>query len=268
MSGFFLWTLLQKGSERCVLNDFDLQNYPSPCPLVVIFNVSTCIQAREHDSNLCNGHRQDVSSWRCCGEQRRSSRVITAGSRWQCSGLRCGWSSDSIAEETDSSPDPELGWRGETTALLLFFVVHLSDLRVRSHHSHCLSQAFFGGRQELPRERNFPRFDWSLKACAFSAFCAFLCVLTPRTRAESNIAGFIDALLPPLFFIPLPPSQMDQQHFSLGLVFSTKVCRKLTLPIWRSCLNFQRQECYEQLLHLRCYLWSSLCSALLSCRWL
>ena len=27
---FFLWTFLQKGSERCVLIDFDLQNYPSP----------------------------------------------------------------------------------------------------------------------------------------------------------------------------------------------------------------------------------------------
>ena len=27
---FFLWTILQKGSERCVLIDFDLQNCPSP----------------------------------------------------------------------------------------------------------------------------------------------------------------------------------------------------------------------------------------------
>ena len=27
---FFLWTFLQKGSKRCVLIDFDLQNYPSP----------------------------------------------------------------------------------------------------------------------------------------------------------------------------------------------------------------------------------------------
>ena len=27
---FFLWTLLQNGSERCVLIDFDLQNYSSP----------------------------------------------------------------------------------------------------------------------------------------------------------------------------------------------------------------------------------------------
>ena len=56
-------------------------------------------------------NRQDVPSRRCCGEHRRSSRVITAGSRWrrQCSALRCGRSSDSIpvAEETDSSPDPE-----------------------------------------------------------------------------------------------------------------------------------------------------------------
>ena len=31
MSGvFFLRTILQKGSERCVLIDFDVQNYPSP----------------------------------------------------------------------------------------------------------------------------------------------------------------------------------------------------------------------------------------------
>ena len=27
---FFVWTIPQKGSERCVLIDFDLQNYPSP----------------------------------------------------------------------------------------------------------------------------------------------------------------------------------------------------------------------------------------------
>ena len=27
---FFLWIILQKGSERYVLIDFDLQNYPSP----------------------------------------------------------------------------------------------------------------------------------------------------------------------------------------------------------------------------------------------
>ena len=33
--------------------------------------------------------------------------LITAGSRWQCSRLICGRSSDAIAEETDSSPDPE-----------------------------------------------------------------------------------------------------------------------------------------------------------------
>ena len=54
--------------------------------------------------------------------------------------------------------------RGETTALLFFVVVHLSDLRlrVRSHHSQ---SSFFSRRQELPRERNFKRFDWPLNAC-------------------------------------------------------------------------------------------------------
>ena len=54
--------------------------------------------------------------------------------------------------------------RGETTALLFFLVVHLSDLRlrVRSHHSQ---SSFISRRQELPRERNFPWFDWPLNAC-------------------------------------------------------------------------------------------------------
>ena len=112
-----------------------------PCPLAVIFNVSTCIQAREHDSNLCNGHRQDVPSRRCCGEHgAESSRVpITSGSRWQCSGLRCGRSSDSIAKETDSSPDPEEE-RQQHSALLccpsLWPPSSLTPL-------YCLSQAFF-----------------------------------------------------------------------------------------------------------------------------
>ena len=36
-------------------------------------------------------------------------------------------------------------WRGETTALLLFFVVHLSDLWVRSHHSQSSFFFFFFG---------------------------------------------------------------------------------------------------------------------------
>ena len=133
-----------------------------PCPLAVIFNVSTCIPVREHDSNLCNGHRQDVPSRRCCGEHRRSSRVITANSRWQCSGLRCGRSSDSIAEETDSSPDPEEERQQHSCSSLLSI-----SLTSEFAHTTSLSQSslFFFWRHELPRERNFPRFDWPLNAC-------------------------------------------------------------------------------------------------------
>ena len=68
----------------------------------MIFNVSTCILAGEHNSNLSNGHCHEIPSRRCCGEHRRRSRVITTGNRWQCSKLRCGWS-----EETESSTEKE-----------------------------------------------------------------------------------------------------------------------------------------------------------------
>ena len=134
-SGFFLWTILQKGSERCVLIDFDLQNYPSPV-LWRWFSMYPRVHAREHDLNLCNGHRHDIASRRCCGEHRRSSRAITAGSRWRCFGLR---SKMRVVIRFKTRRNRFIARRGETTELLLFFVVHLSDLRVRSHHSHSVS---------------------------------------------------------------------------------------------------------------------------------
>ena len=83
-------------------------------------------------------------------------------------------------------------WRGETTALLLFFVVHLSDLRVRSHH-FTVSQVFFFLAPRVTKRKEFPAV-W-LTAQRMRG------VLTPRTRAESNIAECIDASLPPPFFL-------------------------------------------------------------------
>ena len=140
-----------------------------PCPLAVIFNVSTCIQAREHDSNLCNGHRQDVPSGRCWGEHRWSSRVITAGSRWQCSGLRCGRSSDSIAEETDSSPDPEEERQQHSCSLL--------SISLTSEFAHTallwlsLSQSsfFFGAKRYQEKGISRGLIDRSTHAWGFNA---------------------------------------------------------------------------------------------------
>ena len=162
-----------------------------PCPLAVIFNVSTCIQAREHDSNLCNGHRQDVPSRRCCGEHCRSSRVITAGSRWQCSGLRCGRSSNSIAEETDSSPDPEEERQQHSCSSLLSI-----SLTSEFAHTTSLSQSslFFFGAKSYQRERNFPRFDWPLNACV--GFWR----LEPELSQTSQNASMRRCHPPPPFF--------------------------------------------------------------------
>ena len=61
------------------------------------------------------------------------------GSRWQCSGLRCGRSSDSIAKETDSSPDPEEERQQHSCSSLLSISL-TSEL---AHTTHCLGQAFF-----------------------------------------------------------------------------------------------------------------------------
>ena len=67
----------------------------------------------------------------------------------------------SIAEETDSSPDPEEERQHSCSSLLSF------SLTSEFAHTTSLSQSslFFFWRQELPRERNFPRFDWPLNAC-------------------------------------------------------------------------------------------------------
>ena len=168
MSGFFLWTILQKGSERCVLIDFDLQNYPSPV-LWRWFSMYPRVSKLVSTTRICamvivkTFLREDA----VCGEHRRSSRVITAGSRWQCSGLRCGRSSDSIAEETDSSPDPEEE-RQLSTALLLFFPSLWPPSSLTP--LHCLSQAFFFGAKSY-QEKGISRglIDRSTHAWGFDA---------------------------------------------------------------------------------------------------
>ena len=153
------------------------------------FNVSTCIQAREHDSNLCNGHRQDVPSRRCCGEHRGSSRRDNR--RQQVTVFRAKMRAV-IRFNSRRNWFIARPWKGETTALLLFFVVHLSDRRVRSHHFTVSVKPFFFWRQENTKRKEFPAV-W-LTAQRMRG------VLTPRTRAESNIAECVDASLPPPFF--------------------------------------------------------------------
>ena len=169
-----------------------------PCPLAVIFNVSTCIQAREHDSNLCNGHRQDVPSRRCCGEHRRSSRVITAGSRWQCSGLRCGRSSDSIAEETDSSPDPEEERQQHSGSSLL-------SISLTSEFAHTtlsltvsvkVKLFFFGAKRYQEKGISRGLIDRSTHAWGFDAS-------NPSWVKHRRMHRCVVAS--PFFFIPLPP---------------------------------------------------------------
>ena len=139
-------------------------------------------------------------------------------------------------------------WRGETTALL-FFVVHLSDLRVRSHRSHCLSPAFFlapGGT----KRKEFPAV-W-LTAQSMRG------VLTPRTELSqtSQIASM--RLCHPLCFIPLPPSFVKCLY--INWVLSFLVCSVLPctgpdeswhetyrplkqfLPLFPSCLSVYRPQ--------------------------
>ena len=103
----------------------------------MIFNVSTCIQAREHDLNLCNGHHHDILSRRCCVEHHRSSCAII-NRRQQVTVSRAKMRA---VIRFNSRRNRFIARRGETTALLLFLVVHLSDLRVRLHHSQ---SSFFG----------------------------------------------------------------------------------------------------------------------------
>ena len=177
---------------------FWLAELSFPCPLAVIFNVSTCIQAREHDSNLCNGHRHDVPSRRCCREHRRSSRVITAGSRWQCSGLRCGRSSDSIAEETDSSPDPEEERQQHSCSSLLSI-----SLTSEFAHTTSLSQSslfFFGAKSYQEKGISRGLIDRSTHAWGFDAS-------NPSWVKHRRMHRCVVATPPPPFlFLPLPPT--------------------------------------------------------------
>ena len=68
-----------------------------PYPVAVIFNVYICIQAHEHDLNLCNGHRHNIPTRKCSGEHRRRSRSPCRNCRhtgdcvWT---LTCQWSSN------------------------------------------------------------------------------------------------------------------------------------------------------------------------------
>ena len=182
-----------------------------PCPLAVIFDVSTCIQAREHDWNLCNGHRQDVPSRRCCGEHHRSSRVITAGSRWQCSGLRCGRSSYSIAELTHRQT---LKRRDNSTPALLccpslWPPSSLTPL-------HCLSQAlFFGAKSYQEKGISCGLIDRSTHAWGFDAS-------NPSWVKHCRMHRCVVATPPPFFFLfhyPLPKvSYGSFQYFSLKKV--------------------------------------------------
>ena len=86
-------------------------------------------------------------------------------------------------------------WRGETTALL-FFVVHLSYLTSEFAHTALTVSVklfFFFLAPRCTKRKEFPAV-W-LTAQRKRG------VLTPRTRAESNIAECIDASLPPPFFL-------------------------------------------------------------------
>ena len=194
MSGFFLWTILQKGSERCVLFDFDLQNYPSPV-LWRWFSMYPRVSKLVSTTRICA--MVIVKTFlpeRCWGEHRRSSRVITAGSRWQCSGLRCGRSSDSIAEETDSSPDPEEERQQHSCSSLLSI-----SLTSEFAHTTSLSQSsLFFWRQELPREGiSRGLIDRSTHAWGFDAS-------NPSWVKHRRMHRCVVAT--PFFFIPLPPN--------------------------------------------------------------
>ena len=99
-------------------------------------------------------------------------------------------------------------WRGETTALLLFFVVHLSDLRVRSHHFTVSVKPFFW-RQELPRERNFPRFDWPPNACV-----GFWRLEPKLSQTSQN--GSMRRCHPPFFSFHYPLHTHTHTHKHMG----------------------------------------------------
>ena len=94
-------------------------------------------------------------------------------------------------------------WRGETTALLLFFVVHLSDLRVRSHHFTVSVKPFFFGAKSY-QEKGISRglIDRSTHAWGFDAS-------NPSWVKHRRMRRCVVAT--PLFFIPLPPNRSDKK---------------------------------------------------------
>ena len=116
--------------------------------------------------------------------------------------LRCGRSSDWIAEETDSSPDPEEERQQHSCSSLLSI-----SLTSEFAHTTSLSQSslfFFFLAPRVTKRKEFPSVWLTAKRMRG--------VLTPRTRAESNIAECIDASLPPLFLIPLPLTLIQQKE--------------------------------------------------------
>ena len=126
--------------------------------------------------------------WRTSPKQSRDNRrqqvtVLTFRAKmWR--------SSDSIAEETDSSPDPEEERQQHSCSLL--------SISLTSEFAHtALSQLFFL-RQEVPRERNFPRFDWPLNACV--GFWR----LEPELSQTSQNASMRRCHPPPFFYSTSP----------------------------------------------------------------
>ena len=100
-------------------------------------------------------------------------------------------------------------WRGEKqhSCSSLLSISLTSDCPSSLTPLHCPSQAFFFWRQELPRERIFPRFDWPLNACV--GFWR----LEPELSQTSQNAS-MRRCHPPFFFYSTTP----ESHLSCGVL--------------------------------------------------
>ena len=187
MSGFFLWTLLQNDSKRCVRMEFDLQSYSSP----VLWR---WFSMYPHVSKL-------VSTTRifCKFVQWSSSRHSFMKMLWRTL----------LKHSCDNRPQQVIVFRakmrvvrrntfiarrGETTALLLFFVAHLSDLRVRSHHSQ---PGFFGAKSYQEKEISRDLIDCSMHALGFDT--------SNPSWVEHRRMQRCGMATPPLFFYSTTP---------------------------------------------------------------
>ena len=161
---FFLWTFLQKGSERCVLIDFDLQNYPSPV-LWRWFSMYPRVSKLVSTTRIVqwSSSRRSFAKmlWRASPKQSRDNR------RQQVTVFRAKMrqSSYSIAEETDSSPDPEEKRQQHSCSLL-----SISLTTEFAHTALSLSQLFFFGAKRY-QEKGISRglIDRSTHAWGFDA---------------------------------------------------------------------------------------------------